>query len=1130
MNSNSTNQFYGLDLINRLISENASPVSEVFRIDNRAQANILLKVSGSGLIEALMELESLVKIQTNTEDKSELRWWSWIASLQMAGLFEDSEGLSLMEVRKQLEEVAWRVKFLFKVLSKSNVERILTRSSYILDTLNTVVLNHQWLYFPASRDDLKNDNINVRTATQTLYSDLRARFVDPRTSDAISEYSVTTTTTTRERINRNQSALEIDAMIRKFQETAAGGKSIGYTAAVPDPAELSWRSKPESAVLVLMHWVYEARAGLEPFLQFQYHSPQQETCNRLPVPGYVNLIKSAWLLQTLDPNGALGTPLGHEGKALFALLACEIIDLFQAIHEREFDLPSEEATLEQGDFSITVETFPKGDGQRTPTRSYATQGLSGEFEHSGPVPVNNHLVFGVDNNASSGSSSSTSGTCQGTINNNNTTAIFENASRRGRSAGPKPTNSSEQNTISRARSSSARGTSTGRATEGRGRSRHWRALSSTFTGSGDRERRPSNAHLADSPQLPEQHSGIALRRPSTAASTSSARTTGSFQTFSKVWAQFSSPAPGRGSLSSRPRSRSSSPGRSNPTQTTQAPSSPSRNPVVSPPQQNHSNSNTAGNISVGDAPSPTSPVSFRSHRFPKLQFPASRDRDRTRSGLMSSSLVSLGSAVAEAFVDKTKGVYPTKPVPPAHPSPVQAPTGGDVAEGDNQGGCGDLGRAAEGRAESAACAWTESWRMEAGSGSTPCKSREGEVEIMVKDMNSMVVMVSRSGDLAEPTARWDDCRIRIFAKPEPGQNGSLGTGIRLVTVGMDGSVDQRSFFFEHCELVPEYILHECLPVIYLRKIASSRASSVRTARQQAQQHPQQPATAVQTHSGGSAACRPADTEWHDCSLLYRFKTLQDMFTFQLAFLGERVTTDICSIPTIRYKRTLLDGEHTRYRARVQIWWENSEPAINTIPEVHAYNLTLPSPGSPRTPPSPSHSDGNNTATPPTKANAARIVIFWENGGVVLFLTDSIELENRPCRPSNVANSIHITEPPVTNYVLRLKPSMHFSKPFMNAGCIKARLLSPLTAPVSSFRLDKQGLRLEDCENNADGWEEYRWFEIEFRTESEMEDFSQGFRRWLNGRRKERRKRGDTHRSSSKKGAPLGNKASSSSRS
>ena len=233
----------------------------------------------------------------------------------------------------------------------------------------------------------------------------------------------------------------------------------------------------------------------------------------------------------------------------------------------------------------------------------------------------------------------------------------------------------------------------------------------------------------------------------------------------------------------------------------------------------------------------------------------------------------------------------------------------------------------------------------------------------------------------------------------------------------------------------------------------------------------------------------------------------------------------CSIATIRYKRTLLDGEHTHYRARIQIWHENFDPNLETVADIHAKNLTL----IPSTTSRPnSRVEGNYDAHPPCKVYTYRLVIYWENGsGVVLFLTDAIDIEQRinrgssnvinaattasaggsnsPRRPSTVTTyTSHTTtsnDSPVGNYTLRIKPSSQYSKFPLNQGSIKARLLSPGNTQASGFRLDKHGLRFEDFKNGADGWEEYRWFEIEFSSEGEMSCFQRDFRLAVNAWRR-----------------------------
>ena len=206
---------------------------------------------------------------------------------------------------------------------RSHVEQIHLKLPIITDTLNAVLLNHQCLYF---RDDLGFNNSSLRNMTPAMIVSFRTKFGGGSLkSDAGSEFSIETTATARERMYRNQDALEIDAMIRKFRDISAAGYSTN--AATINHVELGWQARAESALKVLMHWVYQAITGLDPFLRYHFYfateAKHAQGLNVLPVPGYVNLIKSAWILQTLEPGkGSLGQELGNEGRALFGALSC----------------------------------------------------------------------------------------------------------------------------------------------------------------------------------------------------------------------------------------------------------------------------------------------------------------------------------------------------------------------------------------------------------------------------------------------------------------------------------------------------------------------------------------------------------------------------------------------------------------------------------------------------------------------------------------------------------------------------------------------------------------------------------------------------------------------------------------
>src|SRR6266536_1273984 len=99
-------------------------------------------------------------------------------------------------------------------------------------------------------------------------------------------------------------------------------------------------------------------------------------------------------------------------------------------------------------------------------------------------------------------------------------------------------------------------------------------------------------------------------------------------------------------------------------------------------------------------------------------------------------------------------------------------------------------------------------------------------------------------------------------------------------------------------MVPEYGYHKDLPVLWLRRIGPDS-------------YYQSPST-TKPFSDASAA-----------SFYYRFESAQDMFNFQLAFTGEAVETDVMSARTVRFKRSLIDGEHSHYKERVQLWRETS---------------------------------------------------------------------------------------------------------------------------------------------------------------------------------------------------------------
>lgn len=96
------------------------------------------------------------------------------------------------------------------------------------------------------------------------------------------------------------------------------------------------------------------------------------------------------------------------------------------------------------------------------------------------------------------------------------------------------------------------------------------------------------------------------------------------------------------------------------------------------------------------------------------------------------------------------------------------------------------------------------------------------------------------------------------------------------------------------------------------------------------------------------------------------------------------------------------------------------------------------------------------------------------------VTDSIDIDIRHQRRCSV----------------RIRPSSH--KTFQNPTSVKARTFGSREAP-GGFRLDKKGLFPDDEES----FDDFKWFEIEFNSQEEMNNFFTEFKKALNLRRRER---------------------------
>lgn len=227
--------------------------------------------------------------------------------------------------------------------------------------------------------------------------------------------------------------------------------------------------------------------------------------------------------------------------------------------------------------------------------------------------------------------------------------------------------------------------------------------------------------------------------------------------------------------------------------------------------------------------------------------------------------------------------------------------------------------------------------------------RPGELEIMKDCFRSMELLASEGFEL---NPYWEKCSVRIFRR----EDGSA----RVLTL-LESKVDYRYFTLKETEIVPEYGYHnsDSSPVIYLRKSTADKSRS----------------TVIPKPPGTDD---PAVA-----SLYYKFRTLSDMFNFQLAFTGERVELDMKGIRTVRYKRNLLGGEHSQYKARIQLWREQFHPTVASSaepPYSRAVSGTIRSQGA---------------ASSALKFANTRLVIYFEE--IMVFLFGKTCLTRHPSR-------------------------------------------------------------------------------------------------------------------------------------
>ncbi|CCX33576.1 Similar to hypothetical protein [Tuber melanosporum Mel28]; acc. no. XP_002842042 [Pyronema omphalodes CBS 100304] len=327
----------------------------------------------------------------------------------------------------------------------------------------------------------------------------------------------------------------------------------------------------------------------------------------------------------------------------------------------------------------------------------------------------------------------------------------------------------------------------------------------------------------------------------------------------------------------------------------------------------------------------------------------------------------------------------------------------------------------------------------------------GEREVMPEQFGIMRLKVS---EICSALAKWQDCIIRIFENQATGE-------YRLITL-RGNTIDQRFLPLATTELVPEYGYHENLPVIFLRKAGPGLYSI-----------PPTPGGKAGKISRKSSISSSNQSPPPPATLYYKFRNLEDMFTFQQAFLRESVEADVQNIRTIRYTRGFLSSEHSTHKARIQLWKSPVTELSGSSSSAHRASVVVG-----RTP------SILRTIAPKeeTIIKPTRLILFLDEITINIFVTDDL---------------IHVI-PLSSPRTLRIRPSSY--KTFNNPTSVKACVLGDARKDISGgFRLDKEGLGID----KQDGFEDFKWFEIDFQTEAECRAFSQDFSEALQQRRRER---------------------------
>lgn len=196
------------DRIERLFDENGNPNSSILRAENKPPAQQMLRIASHGLIDSLKQLERAIPIQTASHDPLGMRGHNIVMHLRLSG-----EESLLGVLNEKFRFQTWKLDLFFKVLRKSKISQTLS----VYDGVQR-------------RIGLFLEELAARKSTASYQS----------TSSAGASVA---------------SGMQDIDVIQRFQDACEfGGGGQAFV----------WKLKPESTILITLHWVYNLNHTNDP--------------------------------------------------------------------------------------------------------------------------------------------------------------------------------------------------------------------------------------------------------------------------------------------------------------------------------------------------------------------------------------------------------------------------------------------------------------------------------------------------------------------------------------------------------------------------------------------------------------------------------------------------------------------------------------------------------------------------------------------------------------------------------------------------------------------------------------------------------------------------------------------------